>query len=179
MPICCSTARLSNWTGDHFREWTVRDGTVTPGRGVNNFPSKTKNLTRRAKIHLEFATGHAQAAANPQYLAKVGRVSHGPVIIADPGQLQKRDLSGRDVCHIYSQFPPLVEAARPAGNGNGMTSFSVAAAFGHDLECAARMTVNAERRAGQDNVALIRLDCAWQGGVYAPHAAECRWRTEE
>jgi len=86
---------LSKWTGDHFEEWTVHDGVVTTGARVYNF-LKTKASYGDAQIHVEFREpAQPNPPANPQYWGNSGVFPMGLYEVADPGQLQERDLSRR------------------------------------------------------------------------------------
>ena len=74
---------------------------------------------------------------------------------------------------IYSQFPPLVNAARPAGVWQCYDiTFHAPHFSGNTVTALARMTVRLNGVLVQDNVALIGATVHGKVGVYAPHAAE-------
>jgi len=164
---------LSNWTGDHVEEWTVRDGTVTAGARVYNF-LKTKQSYGDAQIHLEFREpAQPKPPANPQYWGNSGVFPMGLY------ELQILDSYSTDtypdgmVGSIYSQFPPRVNAARPAGVWQCYDIVFHAPRFsGNAVTTPARMTVTLNGVLVQDNVALIGATVHGKVGVYAPHAAE-------
>jgi hypothetical protein len=74
---------------------------------------------------------------------------------------------------IYSQFPPRVNAARPAGTWQCLDiTFHAPHFSGTTVTSPARMTVMLNGVQVQDNVALIGATVHGKVGIYAPHAAE-------
>ena len=74
---------------------------------------------------------------------------------------------------IYSQFPPRVNAARPAGVWQCYDiTFHAPHFSGDTVTQPARMTVVLNGVQVQNNVALIGATVHGKVGVYAPHAAE-------
>jgi hypothetical protein len=74
---------------------------------------------------------------------------------------------------IYSQFPPLVNAARPRGVWQCYDIIFHAPRFSGDtVTSPARMTVMLNGVLVQDNTALIGATVHGKVGVYTPHAAE-------
>ncbi|HWM61306.1 MAG TPA: family 16 glycoside hydrolase, partial [Rhizomicrobium sp.] len=58
---------LSKWTGDHFGEWSVKDGILTTGAHIYNF-LHTKDSYGDAQIHVEFREpAQPHPPVNPQY----------------------------------------------------------------------------------------------------------------
>jgi len=164
---------LSNWTGDHVEEWTVRDGTVTAGARVYNF-LKTKQAYGDAQIHLEFREpAQPKPPANPQYWGNSGVFPMGLYEVQILDNYKSETYPDGMVGSIYSQFPPLVNAARPAGQWQCYDIVFRAPRFsGTTVSAPARMTVMLNGVLVQDNVALIGATVHGKVGVYAPHAAE-------
>ena len=164
---------LSNWTGDHVEEWTVRDGTVTAGARVYNF-LKTKQSYGDAQIHLEFREpAQPKPPANPQYWGNSGVFPMGLYEVQILDNYKSETYPDGMVGSIYSQFPPLVNAARPAGQWQCYDIVFRAPRFsGTTVSAPARMTVMLNGVLVQDNVALIGATVHGKVGVYAPHAAE-------
>ena len=164
---------LSKWTGDHFEEWTVHDGVVTTGARVYNF-LKTKASYGDAQIHVEFQEPlQPHPPVNPQYWGNSGVFPMGlyelQILDSDKNQTYPDGMVGS----IYSQFPPLVNAARPAGVWQCYDIVFHAPHFsGNTLTAPARMTVMLNGVLVQDNTALIGATVHGKVGVYAPHAAE-------
>jgi len=164
---------LSNWTGDHVEEWTVRDGTVTAGARVYNF-LKTKQAYGDAQIHLEFREpAQPKPPANPQYWGNSGVFPMGLYEVQILDNYKSETYPDGMVGSIYSQFPPLVNAARPAGQWQCYDIVFRAPRFsGTTVSAPAQMTVMLNGVLVQDNVALIGATVHGKVGVYAPHAAE-------
>jgi hypothetical protein len=164
---------LSKWTGDHIEEWTVRDGVITTGARVYNF-LKTKASYGDVQIHVEFREpAQPKPPVNPQ-----GRGNSG-VFPMGLYELQILDSYSTDtypdgmVGSIYSQFPPLVNAARPAGTWQCYDIVFHPPHFSGDTVASpARMTAILNGVLVQDSTALIGATVHGKVGVYAPHAAE-------
>ena len=164
---------LSKWTGDHFEEWTVRDGVVTTGARVYNF-LKTKEAYGDAQIHVEFKEpDQPKPPANPQYHGNSGVFPMGLYELQILDSYKTETYPDGMVGSIYSQFPPLVNAARPAGVWQCYDIVFHAPRFsGNTVTAPARMTVMLNGVLVQDDTALIGATVHGKVGVYAPHAAE-------
>jgi hypothetical protein len=164
---------LSKWTGDHFEEWTVRDGVVTTGARVYNF-LKTKEAYGDAQIHVEFKEpDQPKPPANPQYHGNSGVFPMGLYELQILDSYKTETYPDGMVGSIYSQFPPLVNAARPAGVWQCYDIVFHAPRFsGNTVTAPAHMTVMLNGVLVQDDTALIGATVHGKVGVYAPHAAE-------
>jgi hypothetical protein len=164
---------LSKWTGDHFEEWSVHDGVVTTGARVYNF-LKTKEAYGDAQIHVEFKEpDQPKPPANPQYHGNSGVFPMGLYELQILDSYKTETYPDGMVGSIYSQFPPLVNAARPAGTWQCYDIVFHAPRFsGSTLTAPARMTVMLNGVLVQDDTALIGATVHGKVGVYAPHAAE-------
>jgi hypothetical protein len=164
---------LSKWTGDHFEEWSVHDGVVTTGARVYNF-LKTKEAYGDAQIHVEFKEpDQPKPPANPQYHGNSGVFPMGLYELQILDSYKTETYPDGMVGSIYSQFPPLVNAARPAGVWQCYDIVFHAPRFsGGTLAAPARMTVMLNGVLVQDDTALIGATVHGKVGVYAPHAAE-------
>jgi hypothetical protein len=164
---------LSKWTGDHFEEWTVRDGVVTTGARVYNF-LKTKQSYGDAQIHVEFKEpDQPKPPANPQYHGNSGVFPMGLYELQILDSYKTETYPDGMVGSIYSQFPPLVNAARPAGVWQCYDIVFHRPHFDDEkITSPARMTVMLNGILVQDNTALIGATVHGKVGVYAPHAAE-------
>ena len=164
---------LSKWTGDHFGEWTVRDGVVTTGARVYNF-LKTKESFGDAQIHVEFKEpDQPNPPANPQYWGNSGVFPMGLYEVQILDNYKTETYPDGMVGSIYSQFPPLVNAARPAGVWQCYDIVFHRPHFdGDKVTSPARMTVMLNGVLVQDNVALIGATVHGKVGAYAPHPAE-------
>ncbi|HET7083179.1 MAG TPA: DUF1080 domain-containing protein [Rhizomicrobium sp.] len=164
---------LSKWTGDHFEEWTLHDGIVTTGARVYNF-LKTKESFGDAQIHVEFLEPEQpHPPVNPQFWGNSGVFPMGLYEVQILDNYKNQTYPDGMVGSIYSQFPPLVNAARPAGVWQCYDITFHAPHFSGDaVTQPARMTVKLNGVPVQDNVALIGATVHGKVGVYAPHAAE-------
>jgi hypothetical protein len=164
---------LSKWTGDHFEEWSVHDGVVTTGARVYNF-LKTKESYGDAQIHVEFKEpDQPKPPANPQYHGNSGVFPMGLYELQILDNYKTETYPDGMVGSIYSQFPPLVNAARPAGVWQCYDIVFHAPRFsGNTVTAPARMTVMLNGVLVQDDTALIGATVHGKVGVYAPHAAE-------
>lgn len=164
---------LSKWTGDHFDEWTVKDGVLTTGARVYNF-LKTKESFGDVQIHLEFREPQQPSPpANPQYWGNSGVFPMGLYEVQILDNYKSETYPDGMVGSIYSQFPPLVNAARPAGVWQCYDiQFHAPQFSGDKVAVPARMTVRLNGVLVQDNVALIGATVHGKVGVYAPHAAQ-------
>ena len=164
---------LSKWTGDHFGEWTVHDGVVTTGARVYNF-LKTKESFGDAQIHVEFKEPEQpKPPANPQYHGNSGVFPMGLYEVQILDNYKTETYPDGMVGSIYSQFPPLVNAARPAGVWQCYDIVFHAPHFsGNTVTAPARMTVVLNGVLVQDNTVLIGATVHGKVGVYAPHPAE-------
>ena len=164
---------LSKWTGDHFDQWTVQDGVVTTGARVYNF-LKTKESFGDAQIHVEFREPEQpHPPVNPQYWGNSGVFPMGLYEVQILDNYKNETYPDGMVGSIYSQFPPRVNAARPAGVWQCYDIVFHAPRFsGNTVTTPARMTVTLNGVLVQDNVALIGATVHGKVGVYAPHAAE-------
>jgi hypothetical protein len=164
---------LSKWTGDHFDQWTVHDGVVTTGARVYNF-LKTKENFADAQIHVEFREPEQpHPPVNPQYWGNSGVFPMGLYEVQILDNYKNETYPDGMVGSIYSQFPPLVNAARPAGVWQCLDiTFHAPHFSGNTVTAPARMTVMLNGVLVQDNVALIGATVHGKVGVYAPHAPE-------
>jgi hypothetical protein len=164
---------LSKWTGDHFEEWSVHDGVVTTGARVYNF-LKTKEAYGDAQIHVEFKEpDQPKPPANPQYHGNSGVFPMGLYELQILDNYKTETYPDGMVGSIYSQFPPLVNAARPAGVWQCYDIVFHAPRFsGNTVTAPARMTVMLNGVLVQDDTALIGATVHGKVGVYAPHATE-------
>ena len=164
---------LSKWTGDHFAEWTVRDGVVTTGARVYNF-LKTKESFGDAQIHVEFREPRQpHPPANPQYRGNSGVFLMGLYEVQILDNYKSQTYPDGMLGAIYSQFPPLVNAARPAGMWQCYDiTFRAPHFSGGTVTVPARVTVKLNGVLVQHNVALIGATVHGKVGTYTPHAAE-------
>jgi len=164
---------LSKWTGDHVEEWTVHDGVVTTGARVYNF-LKTKASYGDAQIHVEFREPEQpHPPANPQYWGNSGVFPMGLYEVQILDNYKNETYPDGMVGSIYSQFPPRVNAARPAGVWQCYDIVFHAPHFsGNSVISPARMTVKLNGVVVQNDTALIGATVHGKVGVYAPHAAE-------
>jgi len=164
---------LSKWSGDHFEEWTMHDGVITTGARVYNF-LKTKESFGDAQIHVEFKEpDQPNPPANPQYWGNSGVFPMGLYEVQILDNYKSETYPDGMVGSIYSQFPPLVNAARPASVWQCYDiTFHAPHFSGSTVTAPARLTVKLNGVLVQDNVALIGATVHGKVGVYAPHAAE-------
>jgi len=162
---------LSKWTGDHMEEWTLKDGVVTTGARVYNF-LKTKQSFGDAQIHVEFREPQQpNPPANPQYHGNSGVFPMGLYELQILDNYKTETYPDGMVGSIYSQFPPMVNAARPAGVWQCYDIVFHRPHFeGDKVTSPARMTVMLNGVLVQDNTALIGATVHGKVGVYAPHA---------
>ena len=161
---------LSKWTGDHFEEWTVHEGVVTTGARVYNF-LKTKEAFGDSQIHVEFREPEQpHPPVNPQYWGNSGVFPMGLYELQILDSYKSETYPDGMVGSIYSQFPPLVNAARPAGAWQCYDIVFHRPHFeGDKVVQPARMTVMLNGVLVQDNTALIGATVHGKVGVYAPH----------
>jgi len=161
---------LSKWTGDHFDQWTVHDGVVTTGAKIYNF-LKTKESYGDAQIHVEFREPpQPHPPANPQYWGNSGVFPMGLYEVQILDNFKNDTYPDGMVGSIYSQFAPLVNAARPAGVWQCYDIVFHRPHFdGDKVMQPARMTVMLNGVLVQDNTALIGATVHGKVGVYAPH----------
>ncbi len=161
---------LSKWTGDHFAEWTVHEGVLTTGARVYNF-LKTKESFSDAQIHVEFQEPpQPHPPANPQYWGNSGVFPMGLYEVQILDNYKNDTYPDGMVGSIYSQFPPLVNAARPAGVWQCYDIVFHRPHFsGDQVTSPARFTVMLNGVLVQDNIALIGATVHGKVGVYAPH----------
>ncbi len=164
---------LSKWTGDHMDQWTLHDGVVTTGGRVYNF-LKTRDSFGDVQIHVEFREPEqARPPVNPQYWGNSGVFPMGLYEVQILDNYRNETYPDGMVGSIYSQFPPRVNAARPAGVWQCYDIVFHAPKFSGDtVTSPARMTVTLNGVLVQDNVALIGATVHGKVGVYTPHAAE-------
>ena len=164
---------LSKWTGDHFEEWTVKDGVVTTGARVYNF-LKTKASYGDAQIHVEFREPEQpHPPVNPQYWGNSGVFPMGLYEVQILDNYKNQTYPDGMVGSIYSQFPPLVNAARPAGVWQCYDiTFHAPHFSGDKVTSPARMTVKLNGVVVQKDTKLIGATVHGKVGVYAPHADE-------
>ena len=164
---------LSKWTGDHVGEWTVHDGVVTTGARIYNF-LKTKQSYGDAQIHVEFREPEQPTPPiNPQGYGNSGVFPMGLYEVQILDSYKTDTYPDGMVGSIYSQFPPLVNAARPRGAWQCYDIIFHAPHFSGDtVTSPARLTVILNGVLVQDNTALIGATVHGKVGVYAPHAAE-------
>jgi hypothetical protein len=164
---------LDKWTGDHMEQWTLHDGIVTTGGKVYNF-LKTKASYGDAQIHVEFREpAQPNPPNNPQYHGNSGVFPMGLY------ELQILDATNNEtypdgmVGAIYSQTPPLVNAARGQGVWQCYDIVFHAPHFSGDKVTApARMTVMLNGVLVQDNTVLTGATVHAHIAEYKPHAAE-------
>ena len=164
---------LDKWTGDHIDQWTVQGGVVTTGAKIYNF-LKTKASYGDAQIHVEFREpAQPTPPLNPQYHGNSGVFPMGLY------EVQILDATDNDtypdgmVGSIYSQTPPLVNAARPQGVWQCYDIVFHAPKFnGNAVTEPARMTVVLNGVLVQDNTVLTGATVHGKVAAYAPHAAE-------
>lgn len=164
---------LSKWTGDHFEEWTMHDGILTTGGRVYNF-LKTKEAFGDAQIHVEFKEpNQPNPPANPQYHGNSGVFPMGLYEVQILDNYRTDTYPDGMIGSIYSQFPPLVNASRPAGVWQCYDIIFHAPHFSGDtLTSPARMTVMLNGVLVQDNTALIGATVHGKVGRYSPHPPE-------
>jgi hypothetical protein len=164
---------LSKWTGDHFSEWTLKDGVVTTGARVYNF-LRTKASYGDAQIHVEFREpAQPNPPRNPQYHGNSGVFPMGLYEIQILDATNNETYPDGMVGAIYSQAPPLVNAGRPPGVWQCYDIVFHAPHFaGNAVTAPARMTVVLNGVLVQDNTVLIGATVHGKVASYAPHAAE-------
>lgn len=164
---------LSKWTSDHMEEWKLKNGEVTSGGRVYNF-LRTKESYGDVQIHVEFKLpAQPNPPVNPQRRGNSGVFPMGLY------ELQILDSYSTDtypdgmVGSIYSQSPPLANAARPDGTWQCYDIVFRAPHFsGETVTSPARMTAMLNGVLVQDNTALIGATIHGKVGTYKPHAAE-------
>ena len=164
---------LSKWTGDHVEEWTLKGGVVTTGARVYNF-LKTKQSYGDAQIHVEFREPEQpHPPANPQYWGNSGVFPMGLYEVQILDNYKSETYPDGMVGSIYSQFPPRVNAARPAGVWQCYDIVFHAPHFsGTSVTTPARMTVKLNGVVVQNDTALIGATVHGKVGVYASHPVE-------
>ena len=178
---------LDKWTGDHFGEWTVKDGVVTTGARVYNF-LKTKESYRRRADPCGIAKSRQQPnpPVNPQYCGNSGVFPMGLYEVQILDTYKTETYPDGMVGAIYCQLPPLVNAARPAGVWQCYDIIFHAPHFsGNTVTAPARMTVMLNGVLVQDNTVLIGATvhgkvahlCAACGGTAAGAAGS--WQSRQ
>jgi hypothetical protein len=164
---------LDKWTGDHFGEWTIKDGVVTTGARVYNF-LKTKASYGDAQIHVEFREPlQPHPPLNPQYHGNSGVFPMGLYEVQILDSTNNQTYPDGMVGAIYTQSPPLVNAGRPPGVWQCYDIVFHAPHFdGDKVTQPARMTVMLNGVLVQDNTVLIGATVHGKVASYSPHAAE-------
>jgi len=164
---------LDKWTGDHFSEWTVKDGVLTTGARVYNF-LKTKQSYGDVQIHVEWKTPEQpDAPLNPQYRGNSGVFPMGLYEVQILDSYKTETYPDGTAGAIYSQAPPLVNATRPPGVWQCYDIVFHAPHFsGTTVTAPARMTVIHNGVLVQDDTVLIGATVHAKVAVYAPHPAE-------
>jgi hypothetical protein len=164
---------LSQWTGDHMEQWTLKDGVVTTGGHVYNF-LKTKASYGDAQIHVEFREPHQpHPPLNPQYHGNSGVFPMGLYEVQILDATNNETYPDGMVGAIYSQNPPLVNAGRPPGVWQCYDIVFHAPHFKGDAVVEpARMTVMLNGVLVQDNTVLIGATVHGKVATYAPHEAQ-------
>lgn len=164
---------LDNWTGDHFNEWTVKDGVLTTGARIYNF-LKTKQSYGDVQVHVEWKTQlQPKPPLNPQYWGNSGVFLMGLYEIQILDSYKNETYPDGQAGAIYSQAPPLVNASRPAGVWQCYDIVFHPPHFSGDAVAApARMTVIQNGVLVQDNTVLIGATVHGQVAHYERHPAE-------
>jgi hypothetical protein len=164
---------LDKWTGDHFGEWTVKDGVVTTGARVYNF-LKTRASYGDAQIHVEFREPlQPHPPLNPQYHGNSGVFPMGLYEVQILDATNNETYPDGMVGAIYTQQPPLVNAGRPPGVWQCYDVVFHAPHFdGDKVTQPARMTVVLNGVLVQDNTVLIGATVHGKVASYTAHAAE-------
>ena len=164
---------ISRWTGDHINEWTVKDGVLTAGGRVYNF-LKTRASYGDVQIHLEFREpAQPDPPVNPQRRGNSGVFPMGLYEIQILDSFGVETYPDGTLGAIYSQNPPLANAARPPGAWQCYDIIFHAPHFdGGKLASPARMTALLNGVLVQDNFALIGATVHGAVGHYTPHPAE-------
>ncbi|HEY0266638.1 MAG TPA: DUF1080 domain-containing protein [Rhizomicrobium sp.] len=164
---------LSQWTGDHMEQWTLKDGVVTTGGHVYNF-LKTRASYGDAQIHVEFREPEQpHPPRNPQYRGNSGVFPMGLYEVQILDATDNETYPDGMVGAIYSQNPPLANAGRPPGVWQCYDIVFHAPRFkGDAVTQPARMTVMLNGVLVQDNTVLIGATVHGKVAHYEPHAAE-------
>jgi hypothetical protein len=164
---------LDKWTGDHFGEWTVKDGVLTTGGRVYNF-LKTKQSYGDVQIHVEWKTPEQpKPPLNPQHWGNSGVFPMGLYEVQILDSYKTETYPDGTAGSIYSQSPPLVNASRPAGVWQCYDIVFRAPHFSDNtVTQPARMTVIHNGVVVQDNTVLIGATVHAKVAHYEPHAAE-------
>jgi hypothetical protein len=147
-------------------EWTLKDGILTTGARVYNF-LKTKESFGDAQIHVEFREPEQpNPPVNPQFYGNSGVFPMGLYEVQILDNYKTDTYPDGMVGSIYSQFPPLVNAARPRGVWQCYDIIFHAPHFSGDtVTSPARMTVMLNGVLVQDNTALIGATVHGKVGV--------------
>jgi hypothetical protein len=164
---------LDKWTGDHFGEWTLKNGILTTGGRVYNF-LKTRQSYGDAQIHVEWKTpDQPNPPLNPQRRGNSGVFPMGLYEVQILDTYESQTYPDGMAGSIYSQSPPLVNAARPAGVWQCYDIVFHAPHFsGATVTKPARMTVFLNGVLVQDDTALIGATVHAKVAHYEPHPAE-------
>jgi len=164
---------LDKWTGDHFSEWTVKDGVLTTGARVYNF-IKTKQSYGDVQVHVEWKTPQQpKPPLNPQYWGNSGVFLMGLYEIQILDSYKNETYPDGQAGAIYSQTPPLVNASRPEGVWQCYDIVFHPPHFSGDkVTQPARVTLIHNGVLVQDNTVLIGATVHGEVAHYAPHAAE-------
>lgn len=164
---------LDKWTGDHFGEWTLKDGVLTTGGRVYNF-LKTKEAYGDVQIHVEWKTPpQPNPPLNPQRRGNSGVFPMGLYEVQILDSYDTDTYPDGTAGSIYSQSPPLVNATRAPGVWQCYDIVFHPPHFSGDtVTTPARMTVIHNGVLVQDDTALIGATVHAKVAHYEPHAAE-------
>jgi hypothetical protein len=164
---------LSKWTGEHFSEWSLKDGILTTGGHVYNF-LKTKQAFGDVQIHVEWKTpDQPNPPLNPQYRGNSGVFPMGLYEIQILDSYKSETYPDGTAGGIYGQTPPLVNATRPPGAWQCYDIIFHRPHFsGQTVSAPARVTVLFNGVLVQDNTVLIGATVHGAVAHYTPHPPE-------
>ncbi len=164
---------ISKWTGDHAGEWTVKDGVLTAGGRVYNF-LRTRAAYGDIQIHLEFREpAQPHPPVNPQRRGNSGVFPMGLYEIQILDSFGVETYPDGTVGAIYSQNPPLANAARPPGAWQCYDIVFHPPKFdGTKVAAPAHMTALLNGVLVQDDFPLIGATVHGAVGHYTPHDGE-------
>jgi len=164
---------LSKWTGDHFSEWSLKDGILTTGGHVYNF-LKTKEAFGDVQIHAEWKTpDQPNPPLNPQYHGNSGVFPMGLYEIQILDSYKTETYPDGTAGAIYGQTPPLVNPTRPPGVWQCYDIIFHRPHFsGQTVSQPARVTVLFDGVLVQDNTVLIGATVHGAVAHYTPHPSE-------
>ena len=106
---------LSKWTGDHFGEWTLKNGELITGGRVYNF-LQTREQFGDVQVHVEWKTPpQKDPPVNPQRRSNSGVFLMGLYELQILDSYNTATYPDGTAGGIYGQTPPLVNATRPPG----------------------------------------------------------------